>query len=161
MIEYSVMLERHKGSSRPDVCIFSDYDRETAIAEMGAYCKKNGFTVKDHDGQFTIADIVLVEKEPIVGLRSSAGHHISRSLTFMGKGEEVGGMTMKEITFPVLVLDDDCRICEDLDIVSDTKTRMYAEDKCIDQETLVRCSNVYKCMRIQERLKKRDDGERK
>ena len=68
---------------------------------------------------------------------------------------------MKEITFPVLVLDDDCRICEDLDIVSDTKTRMYAEDKCIDQETLVRCSNVYKGMRIQERLKKRDDGERK
>ena len=67
MIEYSVMLERHKGSSRPDVCVFSDYDREKAIAEMGAYCKKNGFTVKDNDGKFTIADIVLVEKEPIVG----------------------------------------------------------------------------------------------
>ena len=46
MIEYSVMLERHKGSSRPDVCVFSDYDRETAIAEMGAYCTKNGFTIK-------------------------------------------------------------------------------------------------------------------
>lgn len=67
---------------------------------------------------------------------------------------------MKEIKFPVLVLDDDCRTCEDLDIVSDTKTRLYAEDKCIDQETLVRCSNVYKCMRIQERLKKRADGEK-
>ncbi len=67
---------------------------------------------------------------------------------------------MKEITFPVLVLDDDCRICEDLDIVSDTKTRMYEEDKCIYQETLVRCSNVYKCMRVQERIKKRDDGAR-
>ncbi len=67
MIEYSVMLERHKGSSRPDVCVFSDYDRENAIAAMRAYCKKNGFTVYDHDGRFTVADIVLVEKEPIVG----------------------------------------------------------------------------------------------
>ena len=64
MIEYSVMLERHKGSSRPDVCVFSDYDRETAIAEMGAYCTKNGFTVYDHDGRFTVADIVLVAREP-------------------------------------------------------------------------------------------------
>lgn len=67
MIEYSVMLERHKGSSRPDVCVFSDYDREAAIAEMGAYCKKNGFTVYDHDGRFTVADIVLVAREPVVG----------------------------------------------------------------------------------------------
>lgn len=67
MIEYSVMLERHKLSSRPNVCIFSDYDREKAIAEMRAYCMKKGFTVYDHDGRFTVANIVLVEKEPIVG----------------------------------------------------------------------------------------------
>ena len=65
---------------------------------------------------------------------------------------EVG---MKEITFPVLVLDDECRMCEELNIVSDTPTRMYGDDKCIAQHTLVRCSNVYKCMRIQERLKER------
>ena len=69
-------------------------------------------------------------------------------------------MTMKEIMFPVLVMDDDCMICEDLNIVSDTRTRMYAGEKCIDQDTLVRCSNVYKCMRIQKRLKERADGER-
>ena len=60
---------------------------------------------------------------------------------------------MKEITFPVLVLDDECRTCEELNIVSDTKTRMYAEDQCISQDTLVRCSNVYKCVRIEKRLK--------
>ncbi len=68
---------------------------------------------------------------------------------------------MKEIMFPVLVMDDACMICEDLNIVSDTRTRMYAGEKCIDQDTLVRCSNVYKCMRIQKRLKERADMERK
>jgi hypothetical protein len=65
---------------------------------------------------------------------------------------------VKEITFPVLVLDDNCRMCEELDIVSDTRTRMYAEGECVNQDTLVRCSNVYKCMRIQERLKKRGEN---
>lgn len=68
---------------------------------------------------------------------------------------------MKKIIFSVLVLDDECRLCEDLDIVSDTKTRMYAAGECVDQNTLVRCSNVYKCMRIQKRLKQRADGVRR
>ena len=63
---------------------------------------------------------------------------------------------MKEITFPVLVLDDECRLCEELDIISETKTRMYADGECVSQDTLVRCSNVYRCMRIQERLQKRE-----
>lgn len=67
MVEYSVVLRRHKGSSRPDVYIFSNYDRETAIMEMRRYVVKNGFTVYDHDGRFTVADVVLIEKEPIVG----------------------------------------------------------------------------------------------
>ena len=62
---------------------------------------------------------------------------------------------MKEINFPVLVLDDDCKTCEELDIVSDTRTRMYAEDKCVYQDILVRCSNVYKCMRTQKRLEEK------
>lgn len=68
---------------------------------------------------------------------------------------------MKEISFPVLVLDDECLMCDELDIVSDTRTRMYSEDQCVSQDTLVRCSNVYKCMRIQKRLEQRADGERK
>ena len=62
---------------------------------------------------------------------------------------------MKEITFPVMVLDDECRTCEELDIVSDTRTRMYAGDECVSQEIRVRCSNVYRCMKIQKRLEKK------
>jgi len=67
LVEYSVILKRHKGSSRPDVIVFRDEDREKAIAEMRKYAQKNGFTVQDRDGRFTIATIVLEEKEPIVG----------------------------------------------------------------------------------------------
>ena len=62
---------------------------------------------------------------------------------------------MKEIMFPVLVLDDDCKTCEELDVVSDTRTRYYAEDICVDQDTLIRCSNVYRCMKIQKRLEEK------
>lgn len=64
---------------------------------------------------------------------------------------------MKEITYPVLVLDDECRNCEELDIVSDTRTRMYAGDECVDQDTLVRCKNVYQCVKIEERLKRKKE----
>lgn len=67
MIEYSVILKRYKGSSRPDVCIFRDEDREKAIKAMRDYDRKNGFSVCDSDGRYTIADIVLEEKEPIAG----------------------------------------------------------------------------------------------
>lgn len=67
MIEYSVVLKRHKGSNRPDVIVFRDEDRAKAVKEMQKYCKENGFSVKDRDGRFTIADIVLVERETIVG----------------------------------------------------------------------------------------------
>lgn len=67
MVEYSVILKRYPGSSRPDVCIFQNEDREKAIAEMQKYVKKNGFIVNDSDGRFTIESIRLVEKEPIVG----------------------------------------------------------------------------------------------
>ena len=67
MVEYSVVLKRHKGSSRPDVCIFSSEDRKEALREMHKYCMKNGFSIHDRDGHFTIANIILVEKEPIVG----------------------------------------------------------------------------------------------
>ena len=60
----------------------------------------------------------------------------------------------------MLVLNDECLTCDELDIVSDTKARMYSGDQCVDQDMLVRCSNVYKCMRIQKRLKQRADGVR-
>lgn len=67
MVEYSVMLKRFEGSSRPDVCIFRNEDRGKAIKAMRDYDRKYGFTVQDSDGRFTIATIELVEKEPIFG----------------------------------------------------------------------------------------------
>lgn len=67
MVEFSVILKRFEGSNRPDVCVFINEDRELAIEEMRRYCKKNGFTVQDKDGRFTIKTILLVEKEPIYG----------------------------------------------------------------------------------------------
>lgn len=67
MIEYHVMLKRFPGSSRPDVCVFRDDNRETALKEMHKYVKQNGFTVWDKDGHYTIENVVLMEKEPIVG----------------------------------------------------------------------------------------------
>lgn len=67
MVEYSVILKRYDGSSRPDVVIFRDEDREKAIAEMAKYDRKYGFTVQDRDGRFTIKTIILESKEPIAG----------------------------------------------------------------------------------------------
>lgn len=67
MVEYWVILKRHRGSTRPDVCLFRDEDRNVALREMRRYCRANGFTVQDKDGRFTIADIQLVEQEPIAG----------------------------------------------------------------------------------------------
>lgn len=67
MVEYEVILKRYEGSSRPDVCVFRDENRELAIREMGKYVNKYGFTVVDRDGRFTIAGVHLIEKEPIAG----------------------------------------------------------------------------------------------
>lgn len=67
MIEYSVVLKRHKGSSRPDVCVFRDESKAAALKEMHKYCMKNGFSVYDRDGRFTISNIVLIEKENVAG----------------------------------------------------------------------------------------------
>lgn len=67
MIEYSVILKRYENTPRPDVIIFRDEDREKAIAEMKKYVDKNGFTVYDRDGRFTISTVALEAKEPIAG----------------------------------------------------------------------------------------------
>ena len=82
---------------------------------------------------------------------------MDRIFSYLRKVDEVG---MKEINFPVLVLNDDCLTCDELDIVSDTGTRMYLGDHCVNQCMRVRCSNVYKCMKIQERLEQLADRER-
>ena len=67
MVMYSVMLKRFKGSTRPDVCLCREEDREVAIRQMRKYVRENEFSIHDRDGWFTIAGVVLVEQEPIVG----------------------------------------------------------------------------------------------
>lgn len=70
-IIYDVIAKRHSGSSRPDVVLFYDEDREAAIKFMDKYDKQNGFTIIVKDGRFTIADIILRE-------RTSVGEEISQ-----------------------------------------------------------------------------------
>lgn len=72
-IIYDVIAKRHRGSSRPNVVLFYDHDREKAIKFMGNYRIKNGYSVRDSDGVFTIADIILRE-------RYSTGEVISEKL---------------------------------------------------------------------------------
>lgn len=67
MIEYNVILQRHKGSARPDVCIFQSENRREAIKAMHRYGMKEGFIVRDSDGTHTIETIALVAKEPVAG----------------------------------------------------------------------------------------------
>lgn len=67
MVEYSVMLRRHRGDTRPDVCIYSSENREAALREMRRYVRQEGFTVTDYDGRYTVRNVTLVEKEPIAG----------------------------------------------------------------------------------------------
>lgn len=62
-IIYDVIAKRHSGNSRPDVCLFYDEDREKSIEFMKKYAKKKGFVIEDKDGVFTIADIILRERE--------------------------------------------------------------------------------------------------
>lgn len=65
---------------------------------------------------------------------------------------------MKEIMMPVLVLDDECVKCEDLDIYGEVKGRVYAEADCVHQEIQIRCRDVYKCKRLLKRMEKKNEG---
>ena len=64
---------------------------------------------------------------------------------------------MKEIMMPVLVMDDDCMKCEDLDIESSARTRIYAGYECVNQDVIVKCSSVYKCERLKKRMEKKHE----
>ena len=63
---------------------------------------------------------------------------------------------MKEIMIPVLLLDDDCKLCDELDVISECKGRIYAGDECIEQEITIRCNNIYKCQSLLKRLEKKN-----
>ena len=64
---------------------------------------------------------------------------------------------MKEIMMPVLIMDEDCKTCDELDVISECKMRMYADNDCVDQVIQIRCKDVYKCERLLKRLEKKDD----
>lgn len=42
---YDVILKRHDGCSRSDVCIYYDEDKTNALNEMAKYVNKNGFSI--------------------------------------------------------------------------------------------------------------------
>ena len=60
---YDVIAKRHSGGIRPDVCLYYDDDREQAMEFMSKYCKKNGFSIKEKEGTFSIANLLLIERE--------------------------------------------------------------------------------------------------
>lgn len=61
---YDVMLKRHNGCSRSDVCIYYDEDKTNALDEMAKYVNKNGFSITGKDGRFSIADVILRKRKP-------------------------------------------------------------------------------------------------
>lgn len=74
-IIYDAILRRHNGSARPDVCIFYDEDKELVINKIADYDKKNGFTITEKDGRFSIADIVLREKKLTGEVLNETSYH--------------------------------------------------------------------------------------
>lgn len=64
---YEVRLLRSPGNPRPDVVIYWSENREHAIKAMHDYVVKNGYSVQDRDGRFSISDVALFETERIAG----------------------------------------------------------------------------------------------
>lgn len=60
---YYVIAKRHKPSSQQDVILFYDFEKEESIKFMEKYRKKHGFTIDEKGKTYTIADIVLSERE--------------------------------------------------------------------------------------------------
>ena len=87
---YDVILKRHSGSARKDVCIFYDEDKELAIKKMAEYVKKNGFSITEEDGRFSIATIILRERKPTGEIiKETPYHEIFDTVT--GKELKAGG----------------------------------------------------------------------
>lgn len=56
---------------------------------------------------------------------------------------------------PVLVLDDDCKNCEYINIESEVKERVYANEECVHQEIVIKCVDVYRCRKMLKRLEEK------
>ena len=70
MMIYEVIAVRYT-TSRQNVILYYDEDKEKAIEYMRKYVKSNGFSIKDKDGCFSIANVVIRE-------RKSTGEEIGR-----------------------------------------------------------------------------------
>lgn len=55
------------------ICVFYDEDKMKALKEMQKYVKKNGFVTPDK--QFTVADVVLREREATGKVISITPYH--------------------------------------------------------------------------------------
>lgn len=60
---YDVVAKRHNTETKPDVVLFYDEDRETSIKAMRKYCRENGFTITEGKYRFSIANLVIRERE--------------------------------------------------------------------------------------------------
>lgn len=72
---YDVIAKRHKGSSKPNICLFYDFDKEEAIKYMRNYVKKHGFSIDEKGKTYTIADIILSERESTGKTLSNTSYH--------------------------------------------------------------------------------------
>lgn len=90
---YDVILKRHNGCTRKDVCVFYDEDKTLALNKMAEYVKKNGFSIIEKDGCFTIATVILRERKPTGEVISEIPYHklfntvTAKLLTSVSKGE--------------------------------------------------------------------------
>ena len=60
---FDVILKRHEPSQKPNTIIFYDEDKDIAIDEIRKYVDKNGFTIFDNGHTFSIANVILRERE--------------------------------------------------------------------------------------------------
>lgn len=46
------------------ICKYYDEDKTNALNEMAKYVNKNGFSITEKDGRFSIADVILRKRKP-------------------------------------------------------------------------------------------------
>lgn len=68
------------------------------------------------------------------------------------KGKETK-IQEKEVEMPVLVISEECRNCERLDIAVKTD-KLFADGECVDTLNNLRCINVYECKKYAELARK-------
>ena len=61
---------------------------------------------------------------------------------------------MKEIMMPVQVLNDDCATCQFIEISSQMANQLWADDRVVNQDIVIRCSNLGMCERLVKEAEK-------